>query len=147
MFDSVPRTIVGVERDVRSRIKDSPGMQAYLPIEQQGVRSATLVVRAALAPSSLVDAMRRAVTQQDADVALHRVRTMSEVVAGAIGPDRQRTLLLGVFGVLAVTLATLGIFGIMAYTVTRRVREIGVRIALGAARLDVLRLVMTSGLH
>src|SRR6266480_1276390 len=146
-FDSVPRTIVGVARDVRSHIKDSPGMQAYLPIEQQGMRSATLVVRAALAASSLVDAVQRAVTQQDADVALHRVRTMSEVVAGAIGPDRQRTQLLGVFGVLAVTLAGIGIYGIMAYTVTRRVREIGIRIALGAARLDMLRLVMTSGLR
>ncbi len=146
-FDSVPRTIVGVARDVRSRIKDRPGMQAYLPIEQQGMRSATLVVRAALAASSLVDAVQRAVTQQDADVALHRVRTMSEVVAGAIGPDRQRTLLLGVFGVLAVTLAGIGIYGIMAYTVTRRVREIGIRIALGAVRLDVLRLVMTSALR
>ena len=146
-FDSVPRTIVGVARDVRSRIKDSPGMQAYLPIEQQGMRSATLVVRATLAASSLVDAVQRAVTQQDADVAPHRVRTMSEVVAGAIGPDRQRTLLLGVFGVLAVTLAGIGIYGIMAYTVTRRVREIGIRIALGAVRLDVLRLVMTSGLR
>jgi putative ABC transport system permease protein len=146
-FDSVPRMIVGVARDVRSRIKDSPGMQAYLPIEQQGVRSATLVVRAAVAPLALVNAVQRAVTQQDPDVALHNVRTMTEVVAGAIAPDRQRTLLLGVFGVLAVTLASLGIYGVMAYTVTRRVREIGVRIALGAARLDVLRMVMRSGLR
>src|SRR5207247_9500263 len=64
-FDSVPRMIVGVVRDVRSRIKDSPGMQAYLPIEQQGVRSATLVVRAAVAPLALVNAVQRAVTQQD----------------------------------------------------------------------------------
>ena len=146
-FDSVPRTIVGVVRDVRSRLKDSPGMQVYLPLEQEGSRFMTLAVRAGLAPSALVDAVQRAVAQQDPDVALHRVRTMTDVVAGSIAPDRRRTLLLGVFGALAVTLASIGIYGLMAYTVTRRAREIGVRIALGAARLDVLRLVMTSGLR
>ena len=146
-FDSVPRTIVGVVHDVRSRLKDSPGMQVYLPLEQEGSRFMTLAVRAGLAPSALVDAVQRAVAQQDPDVALHRVRTMTDVVAGSIAPDRRRTLLLGVFGALAVTLASIGIYGLMAYTVTRRAREIGVRIALGAARLDVLRLVMTSGLR
>src|SRR5207237_8519706 len=105
-----------------------------------------VVVRDSVAPLRLAATVRNTVWTIDKDQPVSDIRSMEEIVAEAIARQRFSMLLLGVFATLALVLAAVGIYGVMSYSVAQRTREIGIRIALGAQRGDVLTMTMKQGL-
>jgi putative ABC transport system permease protein len=105
----------------------------------------TLAVRSSGDPQAVLLAVRQVTRQLDATMPLPTALTMAEVLRKNLWIARLGAMLLAVFGLLAVTLTTVGVYGVMAYSVTQRTHEIGIRMALGAAHADVLRMVLRHG--
>ena len=149
LFDrSDPMTIVGVAGDVRQRNPALPPQpECYMPYRQHSYNNATLniVVRTVGDPAALMDTVRRLAAEISPDVPLS-FTTMEERVSKGVEDPRFRALLFGIFAAFAVCLAMAGVFGVMAYAVQQRSKEIGLRIALGATRSAVLRLILGQGL-
>jgi putative ABC transport system permease protein len=140
-------TIVGVVRHVRNRSLEARSrVEVYWPATQIPVTTMTLAIRVDGDPSSLVTPIQREVSAIDPDLPVYRVRTMNEVMGESLQRRRLALILLGVFAGLALVLASVGIYGVTSYGVLQRRVEIGVRMALGADRGQVLRMMIGSGM-
>jgi putative ABC transport system permease protein len=140
-------TVVGVVGDSRHRsLVDAIMPQIYAPESQVGLEEMALVVRTPLDPASLAPAIRGLVGSLDPEVPVADIRQLTAIRDASLSTDRFRTLLFGAFGLLALGLAVLGVFGVISYGVVQRTREIGIRVALGARRAEILRLVIGEGL-
>ena len=137
---------MGVVKDVRNDDLWRPEAAVYVPFAQKPSAGVFLVLRTTVPPLSVARAVRDAVLSLDKQQPMNRIQTMDDVVAQTYGAIRFPMALLWIFSALALILSAVGIFGVMSYTVSRRAKELAIRRALGATRLEMLALVLWEGL-
>lgn len=145
--EQFPREIVGVVGDTRATLDTEAEPQMYTPFAQEaGWSGMSLVVRTNGDPLNAAAAARNEIRAFDKGIPVFNVKTMNDVLATSVAPQRTSMLLLSTFAGVALLLAMIGIYGVTAYYVTQRTQEIGIRIALGAQMADVMKLVLRNGM-
>jgi len=139
------QTVVGVVEDARYREIETPRLDLYLPYRQAPNNVQHFTIRVAGDPIAVVPQLKAAVATIDPDVTLDGISTMNQIVGRVLAPWRFTTVVVSVLSIMALTFAAIGLAAMIAYTVTQRTREIGVRMALGAQRRDVVTLLVKEG--
>ena len=137
--------IVGVVNDVRDRAVQESGPVYYTPFFFAN-NWGEIVVRTSANPMVMVPAIERIVRSADADAAITHIETVDQMIADSVAEPKFQTVLLASFGVLGLLLAVIGVYGVVSYSAVQRTNEIGVRVALGAQRDDILRMVLREGM-
>jgi putative ABC transport system permease protein len=140
--------IVGIVGDVKHRnLWQPPDPESYVPYEQDSMGAMSIVVRAESDPVVLLPAIREQLRALDGELPIYRAQRMEEYVAASVAQRRFTGLLCAVFAGTGLLLAVVGLFGVMSYSVAQRTHEIGVRVAVGAEKPDILRLILTEGMR
>jgi putative ABC transport system permease protein len=140
--------IVGVVGDVKHRnLWQPPDPESYVPYEQNSIGAMNIVVRSENDPMLLLPAIREQLRSLDAELPIYHAQRMEEYVAASVAQRRFTGLLCAVFAGAGLLLAVVGLFGVMSYSVVQRTHEIGVRVAVGAEKPDILRLILTEGMR
>jgi putative ABC transport system permease protein len=134
---------VGVVGDVRDIALDkNPGPMMYVPFAQAPLPGAGVVVRSPMSTLNVAAALQRSVAKIDKDLPVNDVKMMPDELEESVAQPRFRTMLLGLFGAMALVLVATGIFGVISYSVSCRTHDIGIRMALGASRTSILRMIL-----
>jgi predicted permease len=142
-----PFEVIGVVGDIRTiDLAQAPPRMVYVPYWYRSRTEAALVLRSTVDPSVLAGTIRKAITEIDPQVAVPSIRTMDDVVDASVAARRFQMQLLVTFAICALLLAALGTYGVVAYSVVQRTQEIGIRMALGANRGDVYRMILAEGI-
>jgi putative ABC transport system permease protein len=139
--------IIGVVGDVKHRnLWQEPDPESYVPYEQNPIGAMNIVVRSESDPMLLLPAIREQVRSLDAELPIYHAQRLEEYVSASLAQRRFTSLLCAVFAGAGLLLAVVGLFGVMSYSVVQRTHEIGVRVAVGAEKSDILRLILTEGM-
>jgi macrolide transport system ATP-binding/permease protein len=142
-----PREIVGIARTAKYRnLRENPLPFIYIPLAQEYQGGMTMMVHTESDPSGLLSSVRNEMRALNKEIPVYSVQTMSERIGGQLAADRMIAVLLSIFGGAALLLASIGVYGVMGYSVAQRTREIGIRMALGAERIDIVKLIVRQGL-
>ena len=140
--------VVGIAADIRhSDVSTPPDPCLFMPNDQQPFPFSALVVRTGGDPAQLAKAIREQIRLVDADQGISKIEEMQQMVSDSIARPRLEAAVLTLFGVIALGLASIGLYGLVAFSVAQRVREIGIRVALGASRAGVFRMILGDGLR
>jgi putative ABC transport system permease protein len=146
-FWGAQREIVGVVGNERFRgLGEDAPIALYAPLAQAPIASGSILVRTTVPPTSIAGAVRGAIREVDADLAVYAIATMDDEVRASVSRERFAATLLGLFAFTALLLAVIGVHGLLSYSVAQRTRELGIRMALGATSGEVVGMVVKKGL-
>ena len=147
-YRDLPRRIVGIVADVKfNELSEEPDPEMYVPYQQDPLQAINIVVRVPSSAMAISTAIRQQLSALDSSLAIDDIEPMDSILHDAVNPERFRTLLLSLFGLIAVLLASVGIYGVLAYDVSRRTRELAIRMALGADPGSVMKMILARGLQ
>ncbi|HJU43514.1 MAG TPA: FtsX-like permease family protein, partial [Vicinamibacterales bacterium] len=144
--DDKEKTLVGIVSDVRATLHEVSAPHAYYPYWQRVPGDVDVVLRTGLRPDAVAGAVRAVLRSEDPNLPIAPVRELQALVDGIVEQRRFQSMLVIVFAVSALLVASLGIYGVVSYSVARRRSEIGIRMALGAKRSQLLRLIVGEGM-